>query len=83
VRLLDTTVDTKSQSLQQAGGYSGYHGVEYATTEGEAREDDNAQEAAEPAAGSPQAGRSADADGAQPASPSGKRAQPELSSPGR
>ncbi len=57
--------------------------MEYTAAEAEAREVDNAQQAAEPAAGSPQAGKRADADGVQPASPSGKRTQPEHYSPGR
>ena len=68
--------------LQQSGGYSGYHGVEYASAEGEGREGEDAPSEAEHV-GAAQAGRRAEAEGAMPASPSARRSQPEACSPNR
>ena len=69
--------------LPQSGGYSGYHGVEYASMEGEGREGEDAPEAELAAGASQAAGRRAEAEGAMPASPSARRGQPEASSPYR
>ena len=68
--------------LQQSGGYSGYHGVEYASMEGEGREGEDAPEA-EQAAGACQAVRRPEAEVAMPASPSARRGQLGASSPVR